>query len=134
MINEAAHMVQLGIAPMEEIDQMMRMAANFPSGPFEWADQIGLDRVLGMRALDEGLADAAHIDQTIKDGGGFRMGPLELRDLVGLEVGLKVTSSLYRRLGHEKFKPPECLRERVAADQLGRKTERGFYTYNRKSL
>jgi 3-hydroxybutyryl-CoA dehydrogenase len=46
MINEAAQMVQLGIAPMEEIDQMMRLAANFPMGPFEWADQIGLDRVL----------------------------------------------------------------------------------------
>ena len=46
MINEAAYMVQLGIAPIEEIDQMMRLAANFPRGPFEWADQIGLDRVL----------------------------------------------------------------------------------------
>lgn len=86
----------------------------------------------GMRALDQGLADAAHIDQTIRDGGGFRMGPLELRDLVGLDVGLQVTSSLYRRLGQEKFKPPECLRERVAAGHLGRKTGRGFYTYNRK--
>lgn len=86
----------------------------------------------GMRALDEGLADAAHIDQTIREGGGFRMGPLELRDLVGLDVGLQVTSSLYRRLGHEKFKPPGCLRERVAAGQLGRKTGQGFYTYKSK--
>jgi 3-hydroxybutyryl-CoA dehydrogenase len=46
MINEAASMVLLEIASMEEIDQMMRLGANFPMGPFEWADQIGLDRVL----------------------------------------------------------------------------------------
>ena len=35
-------------------------------------------------------------------------------------------------LGQEKFRPPECLRQRVAAGQLGRKTGQGFYTYERK--
>ena len=35
-----------GIAGQEDIDRMMRLDANFPMGPFEWADQIGLVRVL----------------------------------------------------------------------------------------
>ena len=48
MINEAAFMAQSGIAPVDKIDEMMRLAANFPMGPFEWADQIGLDRVLSL--------------------------------------------------------------------------------------
>ena len=35
-----------GIAGQEDIDRMMRLDANFPMCPFEWADQIGLVRVL----------------------------------------------------------------------------------------
>lgn len=46
MINEAAYMVLYGIATVEEIDRMMRLGANFPMGPLEWADRIGLDHVL----------------------------------------------------------------------------------------
>jgi 3-hydroxybutyryl-CoA dehydrogenase len=48
MINEAAIMAQNGIASVDKIDNMMRLAANFPMGPFEWADKIGLDRLLNL--------------------------------------------------------------------------------------
>lgn len=48
MINEAAMMAQNGIAPVDKIDNMMRLAANFPMGPFEWADKIGLDKLLDL--------------------------------------------------------------------------------------
>ena len=48
MINEAAHMAWVGIAPVEMIDAMLRLGANFPMGPFQWADKIGLDRVLDL--------------------------------------------------------------------------------------
>jgi 3-hydroxybutyryl-CoA dehydrogenase len=46
MINEAVYVNMYGLARMEDIDQMMRLGANFPLGPFEYADSIGLDRVL----------------------------------------------------------------------------------------
>jgi len=48
VINEAAYMAWTGIAPIEKIDAMMRLGANFPMGPFQWADQIGIDRVLAL--------------------------------------------------------------------------------------
>ena len=48
MINEAASMAYGGIAPVDRIDRMMRLGANFPMGPLEWADRIGLDRVLAL--------------------------------------------------------------------------------------
>lgn len=83
----------------------------------------------GLRLLDEGASTIDEIDKAVRDGGGFRMGPFELRDLVGLDVALHVTESLYKRLGHEKFRPPDCLKERVAAGNLGRKSGQGFYTY-----
>jgi hypothetical protein len=46
MINEAIYVNMYGLARMEDIDQMMKLAANFPMGPFEYADYLGLDRVL----------------------------------------------------------------------------------------
>ena len=46
MINEAIFIYDYGLAQMEDIDQMMRLGANFPMGPFEYADYLGLDRVL----------------------------------------------------------------------------------------
>jgi 3-hydroxybutyryl-CoA dehydrogenase len=48
MINEAAFMAQSNIASVDQIDRMMKLAANFPLGPFEWADRIGLDRLLSL--------------------------------------------------------------------------------------
>lgn len=85
----------------------------------------------GMRLLDEGAASVEEIDRAIRDGGGFRMGPLQLRDLVGLDTALLITESLYQALGHEKFRPCQCLRDRVAAGHFGRKTGKGFYDYGK---
>jgi 3-hydroxybutyryl-CoA dehydrogenase len=46
MINEAIYVYMYGLARMEDIDEMMKLGANFPMGPFEYADFLGLDRVL----------------------------------------------------------------------------------------
>ena len=40
-----------GLATIEEIDQMMKLGANFPLGPFEYADEIGLDNILNLLKL-----------------------------------------------------------------------------------
>jgi len=48
MINEAILIYSYGFAPIESIDQMMKLAANFPLGPFEYADEIGLDNILNL--------------------------------------------------------------------------------------
>jgi 3-hydroxybutyryl-CoA dehydrogenase len=52
IINEAARSLDEGVAQAEEIDTAMRLGVNYPSGPLEWADRIGLDDVL---AVLEGL-------------------------------------------------------------------------------
>lgn len=46
MINEAVYMYMYGVAEMKDIDSMMKLGANFPMGPFEYADKVGLDRIL----------------------------------------------------------------------------------------
>jgi 3-hydroxybutyryl-CoA dehydrogenase len=81
-----------------------------------------------MRMVEQGVASPADIDTAMKLGYRHPMGPLELTDLVGLDVRLSILEHLHRELG-EQFRPPALLRQMVRAGHLGRKTGRGFYTY-----
>ncbi|WP_187262794.1 3-hydroxyacyl-CoA dehydrogenase family protein [Pontibacter beigongshangensis] len=45
IINEAYYTLQESIATIDAIDLAMRLGTNYPKGPFEWADQIGLANV-----------------------------------------------------------------------------------------
>ena len=59
---------------------------------------------------------------------GMPVGPIELADRVGLDVALHVAEILSEVLA---AKPPDLLREKVARGELGAKTHRGFYTYDK---
>jgi len=54
LINNAAFALLNGVASKEDIDKAMKLGTNYPLGPLEWADQIGLDQVVGvLDALSE---------------------------------------------------------------------------------
>jgi len=86
---------------------------------------LGLEAI---RMLEEGVADAEAIDTAMELGYRHPMGPLRSTDLVGLDVRLAIAEYLHRTLG-ERFAPPQLLRDKVAAGELGRKTGRGFHDY-----
>jgi 3-hydroxybutyryl-CoA dehydrogenase len=48
LINGAAFAVMEGVATPQDIDQAMKLGTNYPHGPLEWADMIGLDQVMGI--------------------------------------------------------------------------------------
>ncbi len=83
----------------------------------------------GLNMYDEGIAEPTDIDTALKVGYNFRMGPFELRDLVGMDIGYASTTTHYRELMREQFRPPRCLIMKVKAGDLGRKTGKGFYEY-----
>jgi 3-hydroxybutyryl-CoA dehydrogenase len=87
---------------------------------------IGLEAI---RMLEEGVASAEDIDAAMVLGYKFPVGPLRLTDIVGLDVRLGIAEYLHSQLG-ERFAPPQLLRDKVAAGQLGRKTGSGFFTWN----
>jgi len=45
IINEACFTVQEGTASLEDIDTSMKLGTNYPFGPFEWANKIGVKHV-----------------------------------------------------------------------------------------
>ena len=76
---------------------------------------------------EEGVA-LADIDGAATDF-GMPMGPILLADTVGLDICLSVAEELAGPLGIEV---PRRLRDEVAAGHLGKKSGRGFYSYDKQ--
>jgi 3-hydroxybutyryl-CoA dehydrogenase len=92
---------------------------------------LGLE---AMRMVEEGVASAEDIDKAMTLGYKHPMGPLRLTDLVGLDVRLAIAQTLHRELGGGRFEPPQILRDKVAAGELGKKTGKGFYEPDASAL
>jgi 3-hydroxybutyryl-CoA dehydrogenase len=81
-------------------------------------------------ALQEKVGSAEDIDQGARLGLNHPMGPLELADLIGLDTCLAIANVLHTEFGDTKYRPATILKNHVAAGWLGKKTGRGFYTYD----
>jgi len=81
-------------------------------------------------AVMEGVATPEAVDAVMKLGMNHPMGPLELADFIGLDVCVDIMHVLLDGLGHPKYHACPLLKKYVAAGWLGRKSGRGFYTYN----
>eukprot|EP00164_Ancoracysta_twista_P005485 GFYU01007525.1.p1 GENE.GFYU01007525.1~~GFYU01007525.1.p1 ORF type:complete len:327 (+),score=112.18 GFYU01007525.1:29-982(+) len=84
-----------------------------------------------MLMLDRDEATPNDIDNAIRLGAGHPMGPITLSDYVGLDTMLNILEGWVRDYPDEPaFVVPECLKERVAAGKLGRKSGEGFYKWD----
>jgi 3-hydroxybutyryl-CoA dehydrogenase len=81
--------------------------------------------------LYEGVGKPEAIDEVMKLGMNHPMGPLALADLIGLDVCLDILRVLQEGFGDPKYRPCPLLVKMVDAGYLGRKSGRGFYSYDR---
>src|SRR3954451_5225052 len=85
-----------------------------------------------LRMLGEGVAPHDEIDRIVRLGAGMRMGPFELMDLIGLDVNFTVAKSFWdQSFGEPRWRPTPIHERMVASGRLGRKSGRGFYSYEK---
>ena len=131
------------VRPLTADDETIAEAKAFAEAcgksPVEVKDQAGfiVNALLfpylnnAVRLLEGGVATRDDIDEAMKGGCNFPMGPLALLDLVGLDTSLAIIEALYAEFRDPNYAPVPLLKRMVAAEQLGRKSGKGFYDYKK---
>jgi 3-hydroxybutyryl-CoA dehydrogenase len=83
-----------------------------------------------VRVLDEARVSPEDVDRAMRFGANWPIGPCALIDLIGVDVHVHASDALHAALGEERMAPPERLVEMQREGLLGRKTGRGFFTYD----
>ena len=127
-----------GLATADEVYQDIEdMTKTLSKVPVEVNDFPGFvsNRILmpmineAIYTLYEGVATKEAIDEVMKLGMNHPMGPLTLADFIGLDTCLYIMETLHQGFGDDKYRPCPLLRKYVKAGWLGKKSGRGFYTY-----
>ena len=82
-----------------------------------------------LRIAEEGQYSMQTIDAAMR-AVGFRMGPFQLMDLIGNDVNYAVTCSVFAAFYFDpRYRPSLTQKQHVDAGWLGKKTNRGYYSY-----
>lgn len=83
-----------------------------------------------VRMVESGGATVEDVDRGMVLGCAHPLGPLALTDLIGLDTTRAIAESLYAEFREPQYSPPPLLSRMVEAGLLGRKSGRGFHTYD----
>lgn len=120
---------ELAAQAREWVEDINKTPISVKDSPGFASSRLGVAIALeAMRMVEEGVASAQDIDLAMELGYKHPAGPLKTTDIVGLDVRLGIAEYLHSTLG-DRFAPPQILRDKVAAGELGRKTGKGFYDW-----
>jgi len=86
-----------------------------------------------VRLVEEGVASPEDVDRAFKAGMGSRyaqVGTIEFIDWGGVDILHRASRFLAEALGDARFKPARLVEEKIARNELGPKTGRGFFDYS----
>jgi 3-hydroxybutyryl-CoA dehydrogenase len=136
-IQDFVEVVRTVVTEPAVVDDVAALARRLGKAPVECADRAGfiantllfgyLNHAAAM--YDARYATREDIDDAIRLGCGYPMGPLALLDLIGLDTAYEILDTMYRQGRDRLHAPAPVLRQMVTAGMRGRKTGRGFYTY-----
>jgi 3-hydroxybutyryl-CoA dehydrogenase len=125
--------------PAEVVEQIKVLSTELGKTPVEVNEAPGfvVNRILipmineAICLLESGVASAADIDVAMQLGANHPMGPLALSDLIGNDIVLNIMDVLYTETGDSKYRASVLLRKMVRGGNLGRKTKKGFFSYEK---
>ena len=86
-----------------------------------------------LRMAEENISSFEQMDK-LMEATSFKMGPFKLMDLIGNDINYAVSCSLYEQLQKpERLKPSSIQQEKVETGELGKKSGKGYYNYNKQS-
>jgi 3-hydroxybutyryl-CoA dehydrogenase len=121
----------------ETIETLVALAKQIGKTPVVCNDSPGfiVNRVArhyyleAMKIFEEGNTNVETID-AVMEATGFKMGPFKLMDLIGIDVNYSVSNIVWKALGKpERLRPFIIQKNKVEANELGKKTGKGFYKY-----
>ncbi|WP_168583487.1 3-hydroxyacyl-CoA dehydrogenase family protein [Gephyromycinifex aptenodytis] len=127
------------ITAPDVLEDVTALAQRLGKEPVTVGDQAGFiaNRLLlgylnhAVAMYENRYASREDIDAAMQYGCGLPMGPLALLDLIGLDVAYAVLDTMYKEGRDRLHAPAPMLKHMIAAGLLGRKTGRGFYTYEK---
>ena len=125
--------------PAEVVEKIKVLSTELGKTPVEVNEAPGfvVNRILipmineAICLLESGVASAADIDVAMQLGANHPMGPLALSDLIGNDIVLNIMDVLYTETGDSKYRASVLLRKMVRGGNLGRKTKKGFFSYEK---
>jgi 3-hydroxybutyryl-CoA dehydrogenase len=82
------------------------------------------------RMFEERYASREDLDAAMRYGAGYPIGPLGLLDLIGLDTAYEILDTMHRQSDDRRHAPAPIFQQMIKAGLLGRKSGRGFYTYD----
>ena len=130
--------VRAELSSADAVDAAFAVGARMGKRPIRCHDTPGfvVNRVLipllndCIRVLDEARVTPEDLDTAMTAGAGWPMGPCTLVDLVGIDVHVHASEALYEKLREPRIAPPPRIVAMKNAGLLGRKSGRGFYSYD----
>ncbi|WP_205470971.1 3-hydroxyacyl-CoA dehydrogenase family protein [Nocardioides sp. SYSU D00038] len=136
-VQELVEVVRTVVTEPDVLADVQALATRIGKAPVVCGDRAGfiansllfgyLNHAASM--FESRYASREDIDAAMRFGCGYPMGPLALLDLIGLDTAYEVLETMYDQGRDRLHAPTPILKQMVTAGLLGRKTGRGFYTY-----
>ncbi|HEY4021250.1 MAG TPA: 3-hydroxybutyryl-CoA dehydrogenase [Pseudonocardiaceae bacterium] len=137
-ILKLVEVVRTVVTEPDVIDDVVAFTRGLGKEPVVIGDRAGfianallfgyLNHAVGM--YEQRYATREDLDAAMRFGCGYPMGPLQLLDLIGLDTAQEILDTMYHQSRNRLHAPAPLLKQMITAGLLGRKSGRGFYTYD----
>lgn len=138
-VQKLVEVIRTVITRQDVVEAVTALAQRLGKRPVSVTDRAGFIAnalLLGYLNHAASMYESKHasredIDAAMTLGCGYPMGPLALLDLIGLDTSYAVLDTMYKEGRDRLHAPSPLLKQMITAGMLGRKTGRGFYTYEK---